>query len=81
MTWYEAQQIYGYLSRLEDALEEWTLNRNQMQAEQAELKRLQRIVNKEICEATLQSPKKELLLGLFNHIHQCQGCIDERLKY
>ncbi|MBL7214646.1 MAG: hypothetical protein ISS71_03095 [Phycisphaerae bacterium] len=80
MTWFEAEQIYHYISQLETALEEWALSRYQMQTEQVELTHLNRKLNKEIC-GTLQPPKKNLLLGLFNRIQQCQSSIDERLKY
>lgn len=80
MTWFEAEQIYRYVIHLENALEEWALSRYQMQSVQAELMRLSRKLKQEMY-GNLQPPKKNLLLGISDHIHQCQSCIDERLKY
>ncbi len=80
MTWFEVEQIYGYLQRLESALEEWTLSRPQMQSVKAELARLSRKLNEEIV-TPLKPPKKHLLKDLFTHIRHCQVCIEERLKY
>jgi hypothetical protein len=80
MTWFEAEEIFRHITRLETALEEWALNRDQMQSEQAKLIRLNRKLNTELC-STLQPPKENLLRGLFNRIQQCRACIDERLKY
>ena len=48
MTWFEVEQIYGYIDRLEAALENWTLSRQQMQSVNAELVRLDQKLNKEI---------------------------------
>ena len=80
MTWFETEQICRYLTGLETALDEWTLSRHQMQSIKAELIRLNNKLKHEMY-GKLQRPKKELLLGLCDHIHQCQDCIDERLKY
>jgi len=80
MTWFETEQIYRYISRLEEALEEWTLSRCQMQSVQAELKRLRHKLKREIHDSP-QPPQKELLLGLCDQISEFQTCIDERLKY
>lgn len=80
MTWFETEQIYHYVNRLENALEEWALSRYQMQAVLAELNRLYRKLNNEMAD-NLQPPKKDILLGLSDRIRQCRGCIDERLKY
>ena len=80
MTWFETEQIYHYLSHLESRLDEWALSRLQMQAEKAELSRLDRQLHREI-NGTLPLTKKDLLLELFGRIRQCESCIEERLKY
>lgn len=80
MTWFEAEQVFRYLNQLEAKLDEWGLNRFQMQLEKAELARLDRQLNREMSH-DLQPPKKHLLLDLFNRIHQCELSINERLKY
>lgn len=80
MTFFEAEQICSYISHLEDALEEWALNRGQMQSVRAELSRLGCKLAGEI-SGNVKPPQKELLLGLCDQIKECQMCIDERLKY
>lgn len=80
MTWFETEQIYGYIIQLETALDEWTLNRVQLQAEQAELSRLQAKLNREISRDT-QPLQENLLSELFNRVQQCRVSIAERLKY
>ena len=80
MTWFETEQIYDFLSRLENALEEWALSRYQMQSAQAELGRLHRKLNKE-CYGPGAASKQEILRELFGRIQQCQNSINERLKY
>lgn len=79
MTWFEAEQIFSYLNQLEARLDDWGLNRLQMQTEKAELERLNRKLNTEI-SGDLQPSKKNLLMELFNRIHQDETCIIERLK-
>ncbi|MBN1980071.1 MAG: hypothetical protein JW795_00960 [Chitinivibrionales bacterium] len=80
MTWFEVEQLYGYIDRLETALENWTLSRSQMQSVKAELIRLNRKLDEEILNP-LKPPKKNFMMELFNHIRHCQVCIEERLKY
>lgn len=80
MTWFETQQIDDYITGLENALDEWTLNRIDLQVEQAELSRLGEKLNGEIFSDT-QPPRKNLLFELFNRIQQCQISIAERLKF
>lgn len=79
MTWFEAEQIFSYLNQLEARLDDWGLNRLQMQTEKAELERLNRKLNSEI-SGDIQPSKKNLLMELFNRIHQDETCIIERLK-
>lgn len=79
MTWFEAEQIFSYLNQLEARLDDWGLNRLQMQTEKAELERLNRKLNSEI-SGDIQPSKKNLLMELFNRINQDETCIIERLK-
>jgi hypothetical protein len=79
MTWFEAEQIFSYLNQLEARLDDWGLSRLQMQTEKAELERLNRKLDREI-SGDIQPSKKNLLMELFNRIHQDETCIVERLK-
>ena len=79
MTWFETHEVYDYVDHVETALEEWTLNRNKMLLEQAELSRLSLKLNRDIaCDS--QSSKGILLCEICDHIQECQNCIAERLK-
>ena len=80
MTWFEVEQMYGYIARLEAALEDWRLSRSQMQSVKAELAHLSRKLNEQI-NTSLQPPKINSLRELSGHIRHCRRCIDERLKY
>lgn len=80
MTWFETEQLYNYIDRLETALDEWRLSRFQMQSRKVELVRLHNKINREM-SSPLQPSKKDILSELSNRIEQCQEWIDERLKY
>ena len=80
MTWFEAEQLYHYLLRLESALDNWTLSRIQMQSEKARLIQLNRKLAG-VLTGGLQPPKQEMLSGLRGQIQQCLGALTERLKY
>ena len=79
MTWFEAQQIHGYLSHLEEQLEEWALTKNKMILEQASLSRLSRRLNRDIVSDN-QPSKGVLLQEICYQIQECQDCIAERLR-
>ena len=79
MTWFEAQQVYDYVTGVETALEEWALTRHKMLLEEAELSRLLLKLNRDIARNS-NSSKEFLLHELCYQIQECQDCIAERLK-
>ena len=79
MTWFEAQQVYDYVTHVETALEEWALPRYKMLSEEAELSRLDLKLNRDLARDS-QSTKAILMHELCYRIQECQDCIAERLK-
>lgn len=80
MTWFEAQEVYEYVTNLEEALQEWALSKCMMASEQVQLSGLSLRLNREIAHDTQRPSKGELLRELCNRIQECQDCIAERLK-
>lgn len=81
MTWFEVEQMDKYLDWLETQLEEWRLERIQMQIENAELMRTIRKAevasNNDISNPIL----RDHLIELRRRSCQCRRQIEERLKH
>ena len=80
MTWFEVEQIDKYLEWLEEQLEEWRLERFQMEIEDAELKRAIRKAEAVFNDDTSNPVLRDHLIDLRQRSSQCRRQIEERLK-
>lgn len=81
MTWFEVEQIDRYLEWLETQLEEWRLERFQMQIEDAELKRTIHKAEAVSDDDTSNPVLRDYLLELRRRGCQCHRQIEERLRH
>lgn len=79
MTWFEAEQIDTYLKRIENSLENWSLDSARMRMEQSELDRLYYKLQKDVAGQSHPS-KSHFIRELIERIETCEEHIHERLK-
>ena len=79
MTWFEAQQVYDYVTDVETALDEWALTRYKMLSEKVALSRLRLKIRRDLARDS-RSSKGILMREICYRIQECQDCITERLK-
>ena len=80
MTWWEAEQMAGYISDLEQAMDEWSLSGPEMRREQQTIDRLQDKIQHSLDMANTQDGRKAFLLQLADRVDDLREQLVERLK-
>ncbi|HPD45316.1 MAG TPA: hypothetical protein P5279_00575 [Anaerohalosphaeraceae bacterium] len=80
MTRYEVEEMAGHVIEVEQLLDEWALDEEEMQVELAELQRMIRWLGKARCGGCRDKDILDFLPQLEERIQHCFQCIRERLR-
>ncbi|MHC4855656.1 MAG: hypothetical protein ACYS72_04555 [Planctomycetota bacterium] len=79
MTWWEVEQMAGYIEDLEQAMDEWSLSGPQMRREQQTIDTLIDKIQRTL-EQGDEDYRKAFLMQLTEHVEQLRQQLAERLK-
>ncbi|MHC5119694.1 MAG: hypothetical protein ACYSOH_06715 [Planctomycetota bacterium] len=79
MTWWEVEQMAGYIEDLEQAMDEWSLSGPQMRREQQTIDTLIDKIQRTL-EQGDEDDRKAFLMQLTEHVEQLRQQLAERLK-
>ncbi|MDH4203507.1 MAG: hypothetical protein OEV87_11530 [Phycisphaerae bacterium] len=79
MTWWEVEQMAGYIEDLEQAMDEWSLSGPQMRREQQTIDTLIDKIQRRL-EQGDEDDRKAFLMQLTEHVEQLRQQLAERLK-
>lgn len=80
MTRFEVEEITNHVVEVEQLLDEWALDTQEMEVELAELQRMVSWLDKAITQSCSNDEQGTLLSGLEQHISVCTECIRKRLS-
>ena len=79
MTWWEVEQMAGYIADLEEAMDEWSLSGPQMRREQQAIDTLKDKIQRSLDRGD-EAERKAFLVQLANRVEELRVQLAERLK-
>jgi hypothetical protein len=79
MTWWEVEQMAGFIADLEQAMDEWSLSGSQMRQEQRTIDTLSSKIQR-LLEQGRQDERKAFLVQLAHRVEELRRQLAERLK-
>jgi len=80
MTWWEVEQMVGYIADLEQALDEWSLSGPEMRREQRAIDSLSGKIQRSLNRENDEDSRKAFLVQLADRVEQLRFQLAERLK-
>lgn len=80
MTWWEVEQMAGYIEDLVQAMEEWSLSGPEMRREQHAVDRLRHKIQHSLDAGHTEDGRKAFLLQLADQVEGLRTQLTERLK-
>lgn len=80
MTRYEVEEIANHVLEVEELLEQWAINTNEMELELAALERTIHWLDKQMVKQFADGELKSLLPQLEQKARDCSECIKNRLS-
>jgi len=79
MTWWEVEQMAGYIEELEQAMDEWSLSGPEMRRQQQAIDTLSGKIQRTL-EQGNEDDRKAFLVQLANRVEELRQQLAERLK-